>query len=197
MAMEIETAEKAGLWIQGIAAFGTVAAAAAAIWLLWLTIKQFRLMLREAREQHQPYVYADLRNNPSHQPILALVYENTGPTVAEDVTIQFDPPLLRKIIHNGRWADDCLLPLRLPSLPPGHRQAITLGHPQALLDDPHFAKRYLVTITGTGPEGPMDELSYIIDLGIRSETAMATDPNHGIIDELKATRKVLEKKLPG
>lgn len=189
--MKTETAEQVGLWIQGLAALGTVLAAIATIWLLRTTIKQFRLMLREAREQHQPYVYADLRNNPPYQPILALVYENTGPTVASQVRIQFDPPLLRKTLHSGVLAESSLLPFEIPSLPPGHRQTIPLGHMKELMDDPDFSKRYLITVTGKGPEGPMDELSYHIDLGVQSEISLEPKPHHGVIQELKKARELL------
>lgn len=191
--MSADTAEQVGLWIQGIAALATLAAAIATIWLLKTTINQFRLMLREARGQHQPYVYADLRNHPPHKAILALVYENTGPTVAKDVVIRFDPPLLRKTLHSGVVAEDSMLPIEIPSVPPGHREVITLGRTQELMDDPAFAKRYQVIITGSGPEGEMDENAYYIDLVPRSETTMDLDPHHGLIEELGKTRELLKK----
>lgn len=49
----------------------------------------------------QPYVYVDIRIDPVSGVRLDVVVENTGPTIATDVHIVFDPPL-RSTLKKGR-----------------------------------------------------------------------------------------------
>ncbi|WP_327392561.1 hypothetical protein OG533_19715 [Streptomyces sp. NBC_01186] len=73
------------------------------------------------REQNEPYVIVDIQPRDPASGVLVVVVENIGPTVARNVRIAADPPLV------SGWGDDLTQMLQramsrtIPMLPPGRR----------------------------------------------------------------------------
>lgn len=117
------------------------------------------------KDSLQPLVYADIRVDKLSRLLLDLVVENTGPTVATNVRIEFDPPL-RSTLATG--PDDQETPgiaTTLSSLPPGRRMSWNIDHAFGIFGDKgaDFPKQYKVRITGDGPFGPLDPLEYVLN----------------------------------
>ncbi|RAN94738.1 hypothetical protein GAR05_04828 [Micromonospora saelicesensis] len=109
------------------------------------------------REQNRPYVFADIRGD-EHQPqLLVLIARNQGPTLARRVRITLDPPL---DVGKGRRG---LSEWQISALPPGAQlsRPLTVGY---LLIEGCEQTIYRVTIDADDRDGPIETLSYEIDL---------------------------------
>ena len=124
---------------------------------------QTALAEQARRDAAQPYVWVDFRLDPAHAFLVLVHLENNGPTVARNVRVSFNPPLpvIRDNLNlqtYSSFADG------FSSLPPGRVMEWTLATGPELLGQGNLPQEYLVTITGEGPFGPMDELSYNLGL---------------------------------
>lgn len=120
--------------------------------------QQTDLQRQQLRDAAQPYVWADFRPDLAHGSVVRLVVKNEGPTVATNVTVKFDPPLPGDLVNPSVGPQ-----APLSSLPPGREMAWWMDSGAVLLNDGQ-RHLYRVTITGTGPGGPMSPLSYDLDL---------------------------------
>ena len=123
--------------------------------------KQTQLQSRIHRDSLQPLVYVDIRVDKLSRVLLDLVVENTGPTVATNVHIEFHPPL-RSTLATG--PDDPETPgvaATLSLLPPGRRMTWNVDHAFEIFGDKgaEFPKQYKVRITGDGPLARWTRLS--------------------------------------
>lgn len=172
--------------------------------------------LRLAREQlasavaaqaaaTQPYVWADLRSRDDAG-MLVLVVGNTGPTVATDVRLVFEPPL-RQIVPKDR-ADlaaeiEKKIGSGIGSVAPGRTFVWNLGVTYAFFPDPDAVPALKVTVTAIGPAGALDPLSYPIDLeDLRHQAARPSGlavleaPLKKIDDHLGKIARALPKLRP-
>jgi hypothetical protein len=128
--------------------------------------RQTEFQERIHRESTQPYVHVDFVIDADQGGLVHLVVQNKGPTVAEDVRINFEPrlqcvglstsfdPVLEQLTHGLR------------AMPPGRtlKWTFALGH--RLFDDSlNHPLSYVVTINGRGPYGALPTLVYPLDLG--------------------------------
>lgn len=163
-----------------VAIVGAVIAAAA----LFFTARQVRVANEQTglqrqlrRDASQPYVWADIRLHEQHGQFLMLVLKNEGPTVANSVTMTFDPPLpegWRRSRSVGPATPDKPGVAQFEALPPGRMMQWHLGaHTDVLApNDPANPTRFTVTIDAQGPSGPVETLSYVIDVSDYLAAAM-------------------------
>jgi len=111
----------------------------------------------------QPYVWADVRGDDVTGSLVILSVGNSGPAIATNARITIDPPLPsvpelrnRAEAAQRRLADGI-------TLPPGRIITWPLGQGSSLLngDGP---QRHTFTISAEGPDGPLPQLTYTLDL---------------------------------
>lgn len=119
----------------------------------------------------QPYVWADVQLNEATGTLIDVVVGNSGPTVAQNVRVLFEPPLPVGSIHGDDLTRRALARLEggLDSLAPGRTLRWTLGKGSELLAVEH-SQVHAVTIDAEGPFGQVPRLAYDIDLSDFRET---------------------------
>jgi hypothetical protein len=145
-------------WIAAISA----AVALGALYFTWEQAKnakrQTDLQQRMHEDAAQPYVWADLRPTDDRMHLMRLLVCNDGPTVATDVLVTFDPPLPRKL-----RAEEVQAEYRIAAMPPGRRMSWSLNTGPDWIQG-SSPKRFTVTITATGPFGPVTPNVYELDV---------------------------------
>lgn len=174
---------------QAWAAFGAVAAVLVSALALYYTRQSADAAKRAAKaaedqtkiqrqlriDSVQPYVWADVLPDDRDGIILCLIVGNSGPTVATNVRVTFDPPL-NSIAQLKDRADaaQAALASGLASLPPGRTLTWLLGPGFSLLNDDR-PKAHTCTVTADGPFGPVPPLTYILDnAALRGQPARRT-----------------------
>lgn len=129
--------------------------------------EQVALQRELAQSAAQPYVWADVRSSPDHGWSLELVVGNSGPTVATDVRVTFDPPLPVSRVRDESAALTAAaldrLAAGLNSIGPSRQLVWTLGSGAELLASAEPQPR-TVSILAVGPFGPVQPLTYVLDL---------------------------------
>jgi hypothetical protein len=138
-------------------------------------------------------VWVDVRGDDGQGQALLLLLGNSGPSIARDVKVVFDPappatldikPIL-EILRKG-----------IASVPPGRTMQWTLGAAQNASDwDGH--KAYRVRIEAEGPFGAIEPLEYVISVDDLHGSRVAPPGNlHAVAAELheitKATKELNE-----
>lgn len=145
----------------------------------------------------QPYVWVDIRPRDEDGQLLVLVVGNSGPTVATNVRIWVDedvPHAPRHREHLQRALDR--FNSGHASLPPGRSHSWGLGTAVEILNDPEVDRRITVTIGADGPYGPVEALSYRIDLNDWRETSVqARGSMYRLEKALQSMEKALVKTL--
>lgn len=145
--------------------------------------EQLALAERIHREQNEPYVIVDIQPSDPTSGILVVVIENIGPTVARDVRISCDPPLV------SGWGDDLTEMLQralsrtIPMLPPGRRLEFLLDK-QDRFENSDLPTAYTFTVESEGPSGSVESLEYVVDFGTWAESLMKNRPTKQIEDKL-------------
>ncbi|MGO1184319.1 MAG: hypothetical protein ACTHZ5_10515 [Micrococcaceae bacterium] len=125
-------------------------------------VEQQRLDYESAQ---QPYVWADIRPSSVDGQLLQLVVGNSGRTVASNVVVRIDPwpdhaerhqQLLSEAL--GRFNNGHA------SIAPGRELRWNLGIGHELLADTSRDRLCHVVINALGPFGPVEELSYALDM---------------------------------
>lgn len=126
--------------------------------------KHTEIQLQLRKDAAQPYVWVDVRPDDVTGVLLNLVVGNSGPTNAQHVRAKIDPPLkaIDQLQDRAETAQD-LLERGISSLPPGRTLVWPLGQGFNILagDGP---KKHAVTVTADGPFGPVQPLTYVLDL---------------------------------
>jgi hypothetical protein len=153
---------------------------------------QLELTEQVRRDQAQPYVYVDIRPD-EHVPMkIMVVIQNTGMTVARNIRVKLDPPLqsqakpdFETVLNGGT----------ISALAPGRKMQwfFDVGH--QIFSSATASRQYAVAIDAEGPFGPLEQLTYNIDLDDLRQSDAASHPLHKLSDEVKAIRQVLERKL--
>ncbi len=141
----------------------------------------------------QPYVWIDLRPDDEHGKFLLLIVGNSGPTVATQIRVTFDPrlELPSEGTSHGAEARE-LLARGISSLPPGRQMKWKLGIASQLIAD-GYALAYTATVLGDGPFGPLEPLTYTIHLDdIRSTLAVPDGTLNGVALAVKSLTKAVE-----
>ncbi|GAA11403.1 hypothetical protein GOALK_029_00580 [Gordonia alkanivorans NBRC 16433] len=169
--IRLPVAENVPMDASSIVAAIAAGIALAALYFTWRQVsaaeEQTALQRRIHEDAGQPYVWADIRPHAQHASFMMLVVKNDGPTVATSVSISIDPPFPSEWSRDGdneRFANN----RRFASLPPGRVMQWNLGLPQNILPSPRSPVnekgQFKITISFDGPYGPIDPLTYAIDL---------------------------------
>lgn len=166
--------------------------------------EQTALQQQLAREALQPYVWVDIQPDAQQGTALNVVMGNSGPTVARNIRVTFDPPLqgcepvseISKVQH--------MLTNGLRSLAPGRVLRWTLGAAHEVLAS-GAPLAHNVRVEADGPYGPAPVLEFDIDMAQWGETRDAPDGSlhhvRGAIDKLgeavTAVDVTLRRALPG
>lgn len=98
-----DTTDLVSAWATAIGAGGTVVAATAAVAAGVVAIGTLRATKRDSRDRSRPMVGAELVPDPHRSARMAsLVVRNFGPSVAYNVKVDFDPPLVEGKTHSGQ-----------------------------------------------------------------------------------------------
>jgi hypothetical protein len=142
------------------------------------------------RDAAQPYVWADVRPDEGHGQLLKVIVENSGPTVARDVRVTFDPPLMD--LHRRDRDYFTGLEDGISALTPGRRMSWNLGVTFELMTE-ELAIAHEVTVDAVGPFGPVEQLRYTIDLSQwRENSAVPPGSLHEVRNAIADIAKTLK-----
>lgn len=145
---------------------------------LQLAQLQLENSVRAHQDSTQPYVWADLRAREDGCGMMQFMVGNSGPTVATEVRIEFNPPLNHVVPE--QWVPDAHLIEELfragaKSLPPGRVFAWDLGMASKYFKTEGElapAHQIGVDITANGPHGPIPPVRYFISLADLKDQAL-------------------------
>ena len=155
--------------------------------------EQTKQQKQAAKDAAQPMLWVDIRGDDGQGQALVLLLGNSGPSIARNVKVIFDPappstldikPIL-EILKQG-----------IASLPPGRTMQWVLGAAHNASDwDAH--KAYRVRIEAEGPFGAIEPLEYVISVDDLDGSRAAPPGNlHAVAAELhemtKATKELNE-----
>lgn len=160
------SAEIVVAWVAAAAGIGATVVAVVALRFAKATVDVSRDQLATAREQTvlqrqiqqdaaQPALWVDIRPDDQSSGGLILFVGNSGPSVATDVVVTFDPDLglLPNPSRNTPPLAAEQLRRGIAALPPGRTLRWFLGVANQVIPAFDPAGGYDVTITGTGPFG--------------------------------------------
>lgn len=134
-------------------------------------VESVKLNERAQREQAEPYVIADIRPRVPSSSLLVFVIENTGPTLARNVQVQVEPPLRTTLGPDRESVLNRGVTRPIPALPPGRRLTFIMDVAHQLFGS-DLPRLYTVTVLADGPFGPVEQLTYVVDLDILRSTAL-------------------------
>jgi hypothetical protein len=143
-----------------------------------------------ARDAAQPMLWVDIRGDDGQGQTLVLLLGNSGPSIARNVKVTFDPappsrvdikPIL-EILKQG-----------IASVPPGRTMKWALGEAHDIGDwHPHNA--YRVRIEAEGPFGLIEPLEYVISVDDLHGSPAAPPGNlHEVAAELREMTKATKE----
>ncbi|GAA1622633.1 hypothetical protein GCM10009744_07400 [Kribbella alba] len=180
---------------QAVGTMATAFIALAAAVFAWQQVRHAR-KLRE--EQAQPYVVVDFES--SRNILINLVVRNTGLTVAHDVKLTFDPPLISTFDDTRKptLAESLFIVKGIPTMPPGRTWAALYerGPDRYARDD--LPRAYDVTVTYRDSQGRKYSLPYRLDLdiffGIRN---VGLQDIHDVSQDLRKIRETVARWTEG
>jgi hypothetical protein len=155
--------------------------------------EQTKQQKQAAKDATQPMLWVDIRRDDGQSQALALLLGNSGPSIARNVKVTFDPappstldikPIL-EILKQG-----------IASLAPGRSMQWALGAAHKT-SDWDAQKAYRVRIEAEGPFGTIEPLEYVISVDDLDGSQAAPPGNlHAVAAELhemtKATKELNE-----
>lgn len=153
--------------------------------------EQLELAERVRREQVQPYVVVALRPRAPESQVLVLAVTNVGPTMAHDISIEVDPPL--RSSHGSKFEENLKTAMarKIPVLPPGQVLTWFMDTGPGLDRNPELPKEYSFTVRASGPFGPMEPLTYLVDLAVLEGTDLNSESVEGRLNEITKNLKEL------
>jgi hypothetical protein len=150
--------------------------------------RQQELAEQIRKDQSQPFVFVDIRPDIGGF-LMMLIVENTGPTVARNIRVDFDPPL--RSVKFPEVANLLFIREGIKALPPGRRISWYFDTGPSIFSS-DVPKKYRVRVNAEGPFGPTEEIEYDIDFSIL-ENSEARNPAQlkDIVDQLKKTNNTL------
>jgi hypothetical protein len=149
-------------WVSaGVAVFALVSAGFAA----YFAYHQLDLARSLREEKARPFVVVDIV--PVQHPFTELVIQNVGETLAKDVRVFFDPPLVTTLDNDEMAiASSFALKEGIPSLPPGREHRMLFENMPDRYAREDLPRRYEVTVTSSGRRGPEEPLVQVLDLNV-------------------------------
>ncbi|MFE2478240.1 hypothetical protein [Streptomyces sp. NPDC059389] len=153
--------------------------------------RQLRLNERINKEANDPYVVADIRPRAGGSGLLVFVIENLGRTVARDVELTISPP-----IEGGEQADwdakiMTAIGRKIPFLPPGRRLEWFFTFGGRFYMNATLPRQYTVTVKASGPSGPVEPMTYTIDLDVMQGMALDRETVVAKLDQIAKHTKTM------
>lgn len=156
--------------------------------------EQTQLQRELSREAAQPYVWADIQPDMQQGTTMQVVVGNSGPTVASNVRITFDPPL-----PASEGKEETVLKVQrmlsegMKSLAPGRIIRWSLGPGFDLLASEEPQVR-TVRVSAEGPFGQLPETEIRVDISQIRQSRDAPDGSlHHVRGSIKDLTQVIEK----
>jgi hypothetical protein len=153
--------------------------------------EQTKQQKQAAKDAAQPMLWVDIRGDDGQGQ--ALLLGNSGPSIARNVKVLFDPPPQARLDIKPILE---ILKKGIASVPPGRTMQWTLGAAQNA-SDREGHKAYRVRIEAEGPFGAVEPLEYVISVDDLDGSHAAPPGNlHAVAAELhemtKATKELNE-----
>jgi hypothetical protein len=180
---------------QAVGTMLTAFIALAAAVFAWQQVRHAR-KLRE--EQAQPYVVVDFET--SRNILMNLVIRNTGLTVAHDVKLTFDPPLVSTFDDTRKppFAESLFMVNGIPTMPPGRTWTALFERGPDRFEREDLPRAYNVTVTYRDSHGRKYSLPYRLDLdiffGIRN---VGIHDIHDVSQDLRKIRETMMRWTEG
>jgi hypothetical protein len=136
-----------------------------------VAVVQVRHARQLGEEQAQPFVVVDLEPSAASSILVDLVIKNTGQTLAENVRITFQPPLVSGYFSQPNLPQKCditeaaILKQGIPSMPPGKEFRVLFERmPERYTSD--LPRSYEVVVRSASRRGEEKPLRYRLDLDI-------------------------------
>jgi hypothetical protein len=146
----------------------------------------------------QPYVWADIRPETAQAGLLRLEIGNSGPTVATNIRVTSSVPLPasgQRFEERAKAVEQRLAGDGIRSLAPGRVLAWTLGVTHqvvAVEGNPPC----VFTIDADGPFGPLETLTYAVDMDdLRQTDARAVGSLHLVKESIDGLTKQLDRSM--
>lgn len=159
-------------WLGALASVGTLCVAMAAALIARGQLEHARI-LRE--EQARPFVIVDFEpTRAGDMRYMDLVIRNTGGTLARDVNVVFDPPIVSTLDPKGEESDHLatalartsLLQGGIPTLPPGREYRMLFDDMADRFERKDLPRRYEVTVSMRSERKIEPTLTQILDLDV-------------------------------
>ncbi|MFF1338117.1 hypothetical protein ACFVYT_09420 [Streptomyces sp. NPDC058290] len=146
--------------------------------------RQLKLNQRINKEANDPYVVADIRPRAGGSGLLVFVIENLGKTVARDVELTIHPPI--KGGERPDWDANIMTALgrQIPFLPPGRRLEWFFAFGGRFYSKTDLPRQYTVTVQASGPSGPVEPMTYTIDLDVMQGMALDRETVVAKLDQI-------------
>jgi hypothetical protein len=151
--------------------------------------EQTKQQKQAAKDAAQPMLWVDIRGDDGQGQALALLLGNSGPSIARNVKVTFDPALpsaldIKPILE--------ILKQGIASLAPGRTMRWALGAADATSDwDGHTA--YRVRIEAEGPFGTIEPLEYVISVDDLDGSRAAPGNLRAVAAELREMTKATKE----
>ncbi|MFD5118950.1 hypothetical protein [Streptomyces sp. NPDC058385] len=128
--------------------------------------RQLELDERVRKEAAEPYVVVDIQPRAGGSGLLVFTVENIGPTVARDIELSVTPPLQGG--ERSDWDEKLARAVarKIPHLPPRRRLEWFFSFGPRFFEKADLPRQYTVTVKSKGPAGPVEPLTYVIDLDV-------------------------------
>ena len=174
----ILTTDHVALAVSALALAGTAAGVV-------YTHLQLSLSRRVRREQLEPFIVVDIAPQSPASPMLNLIITNSGPTVARDVAIRVSPPLRTSLGPEYEVRLAAAVARKIPTLPPGRSIAFFVDTGFNIFDQSRSLPTvYTFEVDCLGPFGPVQKMTYIVDLGILEDSVFNKETVVGQLTEI-------------
>jgi hypothetical protein len=152
--------------------------------------EQTKQQKQAAKDAAQPMLWVDIRGDDGQGQALVLLLGNSGPSIARNVKVVFDPtppatveikPILEILKHG------------IASVPPGRTMQWVLGAAHNAIDS-EAPNAYRVHIEAEGPFGGIEPLEYVISVDGPDGSRAAPPGNlHAVAVELREMTKATKE----
>jgi hypothetical protein len=152
--------------------------------------EQTKQQQQAAKDAAQPMVWVDIRGDDGQGERLVLLLGNSGPSIARNVKVVFDPAPPSRVDIKPIFE---ILKQGIASLPPGRTMKWALGEAHDI-GDWHPDNAYRVRIEAEGPFGLIEPLEYVISIDdLHGSPAEPPGNLHEVAAELREMTKATKE----
>jgi len=135
------------------------------------------------RDSLEPHVVVDIRPRAPGSVMLGLFVTNIGATTARDVRIEVDPPL--RSSYGAMMEDNLTKAVSRPisTLASGRVLMWNMDTASGLVERADLPRLYRFTVHASGPFGPLEPVSSVIDLEVLLGTSSNAETIEGLLEK--------------